>query len=128
MQWACDCAKHVLHLLGNEIDHRLTNALDVALAWKHGIASVGDARRASLGAIAVANESSNRTAVAVARAVGHAAATAHMADHSLRPAWYALKAVKRAGGSMDEERKWQDKHLPPEVRDLVLTARKARNI
>ena len=127
IQWAYDCAKHVLHLFGNEIDQRLTNALDVALAWKQGEASVGDARKASFGAIAVANESSDRTAIAVARAVGHAVATAHMADHSLGPAWYALKAVKSAGGSTDEERRWQDKHLPPEIKDLVLTARKARN-
>jgi hypothetical protein len=46
-------------------------------------------------AIAVANESSsNAVSVALARAVGHAVATAHMADHSLRAADYALKAIK----------------------------------
>ena len=128
IQWACDCAEHVRHLCGKEIDQRLTNAIDVAKAWKQGKASVDDARKASLGAIEVANESSDKTAIAVARAVGHAAATAHMADHSLGPSWYALKAVKSAGGSIDEERKWQDEQLPPEVRDLILTARKIRNI
>jgi hypothetical protein len=128
IQWACDCAEHVLHLFGKEIDRRLTNALHVAKAWKRGSASVGEARKASLGAIAVANECSNNTVIAVASAVGHAVATAHMADHSLGPACYALKAVKSAGGSIDEERKWQDEQLPPEVKDLVLTARKIRNI
>jgi hypothetical protein len=46
-----------------------------------------------------------------------------MADHSLGSAWYALKAVKMAGKSVDEERKWQDEQLPPEIRELVLTAR-----
>jgi hypothetical protein len=121
IQWACDCAEHVLHLYGNEIDRRLTKAIGVALAWKQGKASVGDARKASLSAIAV-------TAIAVARAVGHAVATAHMADHSLGTAWYALKAVKSSRGSTDEERRWQDKRLPQKVRDLVLTARKVRNI
>jgi hypothetical protein len=128
IQWACDCAERVLHLSGNEIDQRLTKAIDVALAWKKEKASVGDARKASLGAIAVARGSSSRTAIAVARAVGHAVATAHMADHSLGTAWYALKAVKSSGGSIDEERRWQDKQLPQDVRDLVLTARKVRNI
>ena len=83
IQWACDCAEHVLHLFGEPIDQRLGMALAVAKAWKQGKASVGDARKASLGAIAVARETSNKTAVAVARAVGHAVATAHMADHSL---------------------------------------------
>jgi len=81
-----------------------------------------------LEAIAVANESSDKTSVAVARAVGHAVATAHMADHSLGAAWYALKVVERAGGSIDEERRWQDEQLPLEVRDLILVARKGRNI
>ena len=127
IQWACDCAEYVLPLYGKNIDPRLINSLKVAQAWKQGQASVGDARKASLSAIAVANESSNKTAIAVARAVGHAVATAHMADHSLGPAWYGLKAVKSAGGSIDEERKWQDNHLLPQIKDLVLTARKNRN-
>jgi hypothetical protein len=39
-------------------------------------------------------------------------------------AWYALKAVKSLGKSVDEERKWQDKHLPLEIKELVQTAMK----
>ncbi len=126
--WACGCAEHVLHLFGENTDERLKNALHVAKEWKHGNASVGDARKASIDAHAVARESSNPTAIAVARSVGHAVATAHMADHSLGAAWYALKAVKIAGKSIDEERKWQDEQLPSEVKELVLTARKSRKI
>jgi len=124
MQWACDCAEHVLPLFGERIDERLINALNVAKEWKQGHASVGDARKASVDAHAVARESSNPTAIAVARSVGHAVATAHMADHSLGPAWYALKAVKSAGKSIDAERQWQDEQLPSEIKELVLTARK----
>jgi hypothetical protein len=45
-----------------------------------------------------------------------------MADHSLGAALYALKAVKNAGKSTDAERKWQNEQLPPEIRELVLTA------
>ena len=122
IKWACDCAEHALHLFGEKIDERLINALNVAKEWKQGNASVGDARKASLGAIAVANESSNPTAIAVARSVGHAVATAHMADHSLGAALYALKAVKNAGKSVDAERKWQNEQLPSEIKELVLTA------
>ena len=122
IKWACDCVKHVLHLFGEKIDERLINALNVAKEWKQGNASVGDARKASLGAIAVANESSNPTAISVARSVGHAVATAHMADHSLGAALYALKAVKNAGKSVDAERKWQNEQLPSEIMELVLTA------
>jgi hypothetical protein len=61
--------------------------------------------------------------IAVARAVGHAVATAHMADHSLGAALYALKAVKNAGKSIDAERKWQNEQLPSEIMEIVLTAR-----
>lgn len=76
-----------------------------------GNASVGDARRASLEAIAVANESSDPTSIVLARSVGYAVAAAHMADHSLGAALYALKAVKSAGFSLPKERQWQDEHF-----------------
>jgi hypothetical protein len=122
MKWACGCSEHVLPLLGGNIDMRLISALDTAMEWKQGNASVGDARKASLGAIAAADESSEPAAVMVARSVGHASATAHMADHSLGAAWYALKAVKNTGRSIEAERKWQYEQLPPEIRDLVTSA------
>ena len=128
IKWACDCAENVLPLFGEEIDERLKNALNVAKEWEKGNASVGDARKASVASHAAARESSNPAAIAVARSVGHAVATAHAADHSLGAAWYALKAVKNAGKSVDAERKWQDEQLPSEIKELVLTARKSRKI
>lgn len=126
IQWASDCSEHVLYLFGEKIDIRLINALIVANEWKQGNASVGDARKASIAAIAVANESSNLIAILVARSVGHAVATAHMADHSLVAAWYALKAVKKSDKPIEAERTWQDRQLPFEIKELVLSARKAK--
>lgn len=128
IEWACACAEHVMHLFGPPPDERLPDALRIARMWRDGKTSVGDARRASIGAIAVADERSDPAAIAVARAVGHAAATAHMADHSLGAAWYALKAVRSAGGSVDAEREWQREHLSPEIRELVLSAERYRFI
>ncbi len=128
MHWACDCAKHVLPLIGGDVDRRLTDALTVAEAWSQGKASVGDARKASVGAHAVARESSDPVVVAVARSIGQAVATAHMADHSLGAAWYALKAVKCAGSLADDERRWQDERVPTGVKELVISSRKARKI
>jgi hypothetical protein len=128
IQWACDCAEHVLHLFGETIDERLNNALKVAKDWKQGNASVSDARKAAVSAHGVAREASNQTAIAVALSVGHAVATAHMADHSLGAAWYALKAVKHAGRSIDAESRWQDEQLPLKIKELVITARKSRKI
>ena len=122
IQWACECSEHVMHLLGDEVDERLTEALTIARAWRLGKASVGDARAASVAAHAVARESTNPTAIAVARSVGHAVATAHMADHSLGAALYALKAVKSVGGSIESEKNWQVEQLPQDIKELVLTA------
>ena len=72
IKWACDYAEHVLPLFAGEVDKRLNNALLVTKAWETGSASAGDARKAALNAIAVANEASNSVSVTIARSVGHA--------------------------------------------------------
>jgi hypothetical protein len=126
--WACSCAEHVLPFFGEIPGERLTNALFVAQEWRCGNSTVGDARNASVAAHAAARESSNPVSIAVARSFGQAVATAHMADHSLGAAWYALKAVKSAGKPVDAERKWQDEQLPQGIKDLILTARESRKI
>jgi biotin carboxylase len=123
INWAHICATHLFSHFGQSIDERLNNALKSAKAWEQGEISVGEARNASLEAIAVANENSNPVSIAVARSVGHAVATAHMADHSVRAADYALKAIKISGQSVEAERKWQDEQLPLDIKDLVLSAR-----
>jgi hypothetical protein len=121
--WSCACAEHILPLFGEIIDERLLHALFIAKQWAIGEATVGDARKASVAAHAAAREQTNPVSTAIARAVGHAVATAHMADHCLGGAIYALKAVKYAGKSIDEERKWQNEKLPQEIRELVLSSR-----
>jgi len=125
--WAAECAEHVLSALWKaDHDQRPFDALRQARAWARGEISVGDARKAAVAAHAAARESQDAAAAAAARAAGHAVATAHMADHSLGGAWYALKALKNAGKSIDAERKWQDEQLPSEIKELVLTARESR--
>lgn len=124
IRWARECSEHVWVLIDEYLDQRLVQALLVAKEWENGYATVGAAMKASLSAHAVARESSNPVLVAVARSVGHAVATAHMADHSMGAALYALKAVKHAGKSIDEEREWQKnqlQQLPSEIIELVLT-------
>ena len=123
MIWGCACAEHVLPLLEGELDPRLSKALVIAKAWAQGKATVGEARTASVACHAFARESTNPVTIAIARAVGHAVATAHMADHSLGPALYALKAMSLAGQSIDAERQWQNQQLPPEIQELVLSTR-----
>ncbi|MBN2733648.1 MAG: hypothetical protein JXQ82_02170 [Methanomicrobiaceae archaeon] len=128
MIWACDCAENVLYLSEKTTGEQLKKALCTGRRWTEGKAKAGDAMKASVAAHALARELKDPVSVAVARSVGQAVATAHMADHSPGAAWYALKAVKFAGEPVDIERKWQDEQLPEEIKDLVLSARKIKNI
>lgn len=126
INWAYKCAKHILPLYGPMVDKKLTDALAVAKAWEKGKATVGEARKAAFAALAVARETKNPSSIAVARAVSHTVATAHMADHCTGAAEYGLKALASAGKAIAKERKWQDKQLPPEITKLVLSERKRK--
>jgi len=125
--WACQCVENVLPLLEKTIDQRLTKAIETAYQWTKGNASVKDARNASYETIVMANELTDPKEIAIVRAVGHAVAAAHMSDHSIRAADYALKAVKLAGISIDNERELQNKLLSPDIIDLVLSTRNEKS-
>lgn len=122
-EWAADCAERVLPFFEKcGADDRPRRAIATARAWANEKASVGDAQKAAVAAHAVARAMKNKSATAAARAAGHAAATAHMADHSLGAAFYALKAIEATGASTDDERAWQVAKLPNAVRELVVSA------
>lgn len=122
MKWAADCAEHVLPLIGEQPDHRLLESLQTARAWARAEIPVGNAQKAAWQSHAVAREAKNPASIAVARAVGQAVATAHMADHSLGAVLYALKAVKAVGKSIEAEKTWQINQVPFEIKELVLSA------
>ena len=132
--WAADCAEHVLPLFAARCpdDHRPRLAIETARAWSRGEASVSDARGASVAAHAAAR-STGDSAREAARAAGHAVATAHMADHELGAAAYAIRAVRAASPSADAIRAgvmeclWQRDQLPECIRDLVLSDEGQRN-
>jgi hypothetical protein len=126
IEWACKCTAHLLYLTGGETDERILNALRVAEEWKEGHCSTGDARKASVAAITAANETPDPVAKAIARSAGHAIATAHMADHCVGAALYGLKALHLSKASVDEERRWQNDQIPPELRDITLTLRNGK--
>ena len=90
------------------------------------------ARVAAYAAHAAARETSG-AAKDAARAAGHAAAVAHMADHELGAAAYAILAVR---ATAEHERRdeagrgecaWQRAQLPDAIRDLVLDDQRLRN-
>ena len=132
--WAADCAQHVLHLFeeARPGDDRPRRAIEQARAWARGEITMTQAREAAYAAHAAARETSG-AAKEAARAAGHAVAVAHMADHELGAAAYAILAVRAAAGAEqgDEagraECAWQRAQLPDEIRELVLDDQRLRN-
>ena len=93
--------------------------MDVAKQWKNDTIPTGVAMKASLEAHAVARQVENPIYRAIARSIGQTVATAHMADHSLGGAFYALKAIKFAKKNIKNERNWQTKKLDELPSDII---------
>ena len=133
--WAADCAEHVLPLFTVKYpeDDRPRRAIEMARAWSRGEATVSEAREAAFAAHAAARNASDAAAREVARGAGHAVATAHMADHELGAAFFAIKAVRLASPASDamvageRECLWQREQLPEAIRELVLSDEERRN-
>jgi hypothetical protein len=122
-EWAADCAERVLPFFEERADDtRPRAAIATGRAWAAGEVTVGDAQKAAVGAHAAARAVKDKSAIAAARAAGHAVATAHMADHSLGAVLYALKAVEATAMSVDAERQWQLDHIPGEIHELIISA------
>ena len=132
--WAADCAEHVLNYFTAQHpkDDRPRFAIEQARAWAHGEITMTMAREAAYAAHAAAR-SADGAAREAARAAGHAVATAHMADHELGAAAYAIRAVRAASpehlrnDAGKAEREWQRKILPEAIRDLVISDQANRN-
>ena len=122
IRWGRDCIEHVLPLATVPLDKRLVAALATAREWEAGKIKTGVGMRASLAAHAAARDLSNPIDVALARGIGQAVAAAHMADHSLGGALYALRAVSAADGDVEAERQWQIARVPESSRELILQA------
>lgn len=126
MGWALNCVEHVLPLMPDDVDPRLQQALDIGRKWQAGDEPTGVAQKASVAAHVAARRYEHPASIAVARSIAQAVATAHFADHSLVATTYALKAVKSAGGSVEDETTWQNGELGDDIRHLVVQSRAQR--
>lgn len=132
--WAADCAGHVLHHFeqARPGDDRPRRAIELGRAWARGEITMTQARTAAFAAHAAAREAVG-AAKEAARAAGHAVAVAHMADHELGAAAYAIRAARaaaREGERLEAGRlecHWQRNQLPGEIRELVLDDQRLRN-
>jgi len=132
--WAADCAQHVLHFFEQEQpdDDRPRRAIEQARAWARGEVTMTQARTAAGHAMGAARPLRGAAREA-AYAAGQAAAVAHVADHGLGAAAYAIRAVRAAAPKAEQleagrrECRWQRAQLPDDIRELVLDDQRNRN-
>ena len=120
--WAADCAERVLGLFEAEApgDSRPRDAIARLRAFARGEVSAAEAIRRRFSNGGASREMSVPAAVAAARAAGQAAAIPHMGAHALGAAAYAAKAAGLSApdrpGAVDEDIRWQLRHMSPTVR------------
>jgi len=132
-RWAATCAEHVLHLFEavRPDDDRPRQAIEAIRAWARGELSMMAARAAGGHAMGAARPLTGAARFA-AYAAGQAACVAHVAEHDLGAAAYAIKAAQAAAPGREEDARraecaWQRQQLPPAIRELVLEDQRRRN-
>ncbi|WP_322919833.1 putative immunity protein [Nocardioides renjunii] len=133
-RWAADCAEHVLPLFEavRPQDVRPREAIEAVRAWSRGERRMMETRAAGGHAMGAARDLRGAPRFA-AYAAGQAAVVAHVAEHDLGAAAYAVKAAVAAAPAdgaeqaRQAENRWQRDRLPDAVRDLVLADQQRRN-
>ena len=132
--WAATCAEHVLDLFesAQPDDPRPRDAIDHTRAWVRGEVAMMQSRAAGGRAMGAARDLRGAARHA-AYAAGQAACVAHVAEHDLGAAAYAIKAVRAAAPTGEDlvagrlECQWQREQLPDAVRELVIDDQRRRN-
>ncbi|SEB48192.1 hypothetical protein SAMN04489844_0239 [Nocardioides exalbidus] len=132
--WAAACAEHVLDHFetAQPSDARPRDAIGATRRWARGEAPMMATRAVGGHAMGAARELVGAPRFA-AYAAGQAAVVAHVAEHDLGAAAYAIRAAVAAApadaaeSTRLAERAWQRDRLPADVRDLVLEDQQRRS-
>lgn len=130
--WAAACAAHVLELfeVSNRDDARPRAAIEAVRAWARGETKMMATRAVGGRAMAAARPLRGASRFA-AYAAGQAACVAHVPEHDLGAAAYAIKAAAAAAprdrDAASAERDWQRQQIPGHLRALVLEDQNRRN-
>ncbi|WP_120520970.1 putative immunity protein [Arthrobacter celericrescens] len=133
-EWAARCAEHVLPHFEAERpdDPRPREAITQLRAWIRGAIGMMESRAAGGHAMAAARPLTGAARHA-AFAAGQAGVVAHVAEHDLGAAAYAIKAAVAAAPAGEAEaarrmeRDWQRSLLPEEIRGMVLEDQRRRS-
>ncbi len=100
VMWAFECAQKSLSTFEAKYPHepRPRKAVELSTSWARGTCKMPEAKRAIMGAHAVAKGIDDREYGAVAHAIGHACATVHVETHAVGLVCYELTAIVLAAG------------------------------
>lgn len=124
-RWAVACAGRVLPLVDADAEARaeIADALARAREYSRGRSTSAEEIKRRLVAVKAAKSATNPAGAAAARAVGQAAAVAHMGAHALGAAAYSVKAVALAHPgdpqAVESEIEWQLEQLTEEERAVL---------
>lgn len=132
--WAATCAEHVLGLFEDVApnDPRPREAIEGLRAWVRGELPMMATRALGGHAMGAARPLQGAARYA-AYAAGQAACVAHVPEHDLGAAAYAIKAAQDAAPAAlretagHQECAWQRAQLPTEIRALVIGDQARRN-
>ena len=132
--WAADCADHVLSLFESVVadDPRPRRAIEAIRMWTRGGLGMMETRACGGHAMGAARDRRGAPRFA-AYAAGQAACVAHVPEHDLGAAAYALKAVGAAAPrsmsaeAIRAEREWQLGQVPSSLLALVREDQLRRN-
>ena len=132
--WAAVCAEHVLPLFERAVpdDGRPREAIEATRSWVRGELPMMRARALGGHAMGAARPLRGSPRFA-AYAAGQAACVAHVPEHDLGAAAYAIKAARAAVPTAESpqagrrECLWQRDQLPGHLVDLVIDDQRRRN-
>ncbi len=124
-RWAVACAERVLPLFESDPQamRDVEDALVRARAYSGGRSTAAEEIGKRLVAAKAASAATTPAGAAAARAVGQAAAVAHMGAHALGASGYAVKAVSlahpKSPDAVQEEIRWQLSQLDDTERSIL---------
>lgn len=121
-QWAIDCLNRILYIFGEKYPNENIpqTAINILNDWMNDKITMWEARKYCWTVLELARktEKENKACCQIVRATSHCLATCHVPTHAEGTAMYVISAIKYLNKDnenvielMEDERKWQIKHL-----------------
>lgn len=121
-QWAIDCLNRIFYIFEEQYPNETIpqTAINILNYWMNDQITMWEARKYCWTVLELARkiEKENKVCCQIVRATSHCLATCHVSTHAEGTAMYVISAIKYLNKDsenviqlMEDERKWQIKHL-----------------